>query len=121
MKITPDPAVIHRAGPDSVDYIPADDVQPGTVVPFGPGLGVTKSFIPAGHLGTLHLEGQFDFPKVAASAYSWGDALMWDPNQAAADGNNGAMIASKNGVVHAYCTSPAGAAAGDQKVRALLI
>lgn len=117
---SPAARINYRADEHDVDYIPAVDTPAGTVVVFGDGIGVTKLDIPAGQLGVLHLDGQWDFPKVAATAFAWGDELAWDAGTTAADGEAGAMIAA-SGTIHAICCQPEGAGAGTNTVRARLV
>jgi len=48
---------------DTIDFTPLADTPAGTVVVQEKLIGVTKTDIKAGQLGSLHLTGVFDFPK----------------------------------------------------------
>jgi len=65
---------------DVVDYTPAADVASGDVVVQGDLVGVARTAIPANTLGSLIVEGTFDFPKSTAggSAITAGTKVYWD-------------------------------------------
>ena len=52
---------------EGIDYTPAADTPAGTVVVQGNLIGVTKKPIDANTLGTIAVEGVFDFPKSTAA------------------------------------------------------
>jgi predicted RecA/RadA family phage recombinase len=65
---------------ESVDYIPGADVAAGDVVVQGDLVGVAKLDIAANRLGSLAVEGIFDFPKATAggSGIAAGTVVYWD-------------------------------------------
>ena len=64
---------------NSIDYTPGSAVIAGDVVVQGELVGVAKRDIPANTLGSLALEGVFDFPKAtgAGSAITAGANVYW--------------------------------------------
>jgi len=87
--------------PDSVDFIPIQDVSAGEIVRLGNLIGVTKLSIAAGTLGTLSLTGIYDIAKPADVAFAAGECVY-----CSSDGKIG-----KVGVLLgiAIAASPAGA------------
>ena len=65
---------------EGIDYTPAADTPAGTVVVQGNLIGVTKKPIDANTLGTIAVEGVFDFPKstAAGSGIVAGSTVYWD-------------------------------------------
>jgi predicted RecA/RadA family phage recombinase len=63
---------------ESVDYTPTTDTPAGTVVVQSQLVGVTSLDIAANALGALRVFGVFDFAKVAAVAFNYGDLAYWD-------------------------------------------
>ncbi len=65
---------------DMIDYTPTADVATGTVVVIGDLVGVAKRPLPANILGSLAVEGLFDFPKTAGggTAITGGTKVYWD-------------------------------------------
>ena len=65
---------------ESVDYIPSADVAAGDVVVQGDLVGVAKLDIAANRLGSLAVEGIFDFPKATTggSGMAAGTIVYWD-------------------------------------------
>lgn len=63
-----------------IDYTPAADVASGEVVVMGDLVGVAPRSIPAGGLGTIAVEGVFDFAKAtgASTAIDAGAVVYWD-------------------------------------------
>ena len=61
----------------SIDYTPAADVALGEVIVLGDLVGVASHEIKANQLGSLAVEGVFDFAK-AAGAIGMGTILYWD-------------------------------------------
>lgn len=124
MSMSPVPRVRRVGGRafQSVDFVPSADAIAGFVVAFGPKIGVTNSDVEAEQpaLAGLDVTGMFDFPKVDAAAFAWGDAVMWDAAQVAADGEAGAIVAA-SGTTHGIVCQVGGAAAGSGTVRILLI
>lgn len=62
----------------SIDYTPAAAVSAGVVVVQNGLVGVAPSPIAASTLGTLQIEGVFDFDKQASLAVAAGDLVYWD-------------------------------------------
>jgi predicted RecA/RadA family phage recombinase len=64
----------------TVDYTPTADVSAGQVVVQGNLIGVAKRPLPAGQLGSLAVEGVFDFPKAtgAGSGIAAGTTAYWN-------------------------------------------
>jgi len=64
----------------SVDYTPDVDVVSGMVVVQADLIGVARTDLPAGKLGSLAVEGVFNFPKSTAggSALAAGTTVYWD-------------------------------------------
>ena len=65
---------------DNIDYTPSIDVPAGAVIVQGELVGVTKRPITANTLGSLAVEGTFDFPKAttAGSAIDMGVNVYWN-------------------------------------------
>ncbi len=64
----------------SIDYTPGSAVAAGAVVVQAELVGVAKLPIAANKLGSLAVEGVFDFPKAtgASTAIAAGDVVYWD-------------------------------------------
>ena len=62
----------------SIDYTPGADVAAGDVVVQSDLVGVAKVEIKAGKLGSLAVEGVFDFARTGATVYPAGSILYWD-------------------------------------------
>jgi predicted RecA/RadA family phage recombinase len=64
----------------AIDYTPAADTAAGTVVVQGDLVGVTRTEIKANQLGSLGVQGVFEFPKAtgAGSAIAAGALTYWD-------------------------------------------
>ena len=64
----------------AIDYTPAADTPAATVVLQGDLIGVTRTAIAAGQLGSLAVEGVFDFSKgtAAGSGFTVGTLAYWD-------------------------------------------
>ncbi len=60
-----------------IDYTSETDVPAGTVIVLGDLVGVTKSDIPAGRLGAVHVVGVYDVVKGDA-AIPLGSKVYWD-------------------------------------------
>ena len=65
---------------DSIDYTPGADVAAGAVVVQTDLIGVVKRAIPANTLGSLVVEGVFDFPKATGggTAIAAGATVYWN-------------------------------------------
>ena len=65
---------------EMVDYTPGSDVAAGAVVVQGDLVGVALRPIPANTLGSVAVEGIFDFPKSTAggSAITAGTTVYWN-------------------------------------------
>jgi len=76
----------------SIDYTPGADVAAGAVVVQGELVGVASRPIAANTLGTLAVEGVFDFPKATGggSAITAGAQLYWDDTNDIATTSDGA-------------------------------
>jgi len=66
---------------ETIDYIPAVDVNAGDVVQVGTIVGIAKLDIKAGALGALAIVGAYDFVK-GTGAIAFGAALYWDGEKA---------------------------------------
>jgi predicted RecA/RadA family phage recombinase len=97
---------------DAVDYTPGADVAAGEVVVQGDLVGVAKTPIAAGTLGSLATRGVFDFPKAGAGAIASGAVLYWDAT-------NGVATTTASGNKR-IGKAVAAAAAADTAVRGLL-
>ena len=97
---------------DAVDYTPGADVAAGEVVVQGDLVGVAKTPIAAGTLGSLATRGVFDFPKAGAGAIAIGAVLYWDAT-------NGVATTTASGNKR-IGKAVAAAAAADTTVRGLL-
>lgn len=64
----------------AIDYTAAADIPAGTVVVQGDLVGTTRSDLKAGQLGSLAVQGVFDFPKAAGAgtAFTVGTLAYWD-------------------------------------------
>jgi predicted RecA/RadA family phage recombinase len=64
----------------AIDYTPGADTPAGTVVVQGDLVGVTRVDLKAGQLGTLAVEGVFDFPKATGTGngFTAGQLAYWD-------------------------------------------
>ena len=62
----------------AVDYTPTADTPAGTVVVQGELVGVTKHDIKADALGSIAVEGVFDFDKDPTISISAGAKVYWD-------------------------------------------
>ncbi|MDZ4848091.1 MAG: DUF2190 family protein [Pirellulaceae bacterium] len=83
----------------AVDYTPTADTTAGTVVVQGELVGVTKLDIKANKLGSLAVEGVFDFPKATSggSAITLGSNCYWDnTNQRATTTSTGNKLIGKS-------------------------
>ena len=76
---------------DSVDYAPSAAVAAGQVVVVGDMVGVAKLDIAANKLGSLAVEGVFDFPKAtsAGSGFAAGVTVYWDATNSVATATAG--------------------------------
>ena len=65
---------------DTIDYTPVADTPAGTIVPQADLIGVTLVPIKANQLGSIAVEGVFDFAKAggAGSAIPAGTLTYWD-------------------------------------------
>ncbi len=72
---------------DSVDFIPSADMDAGEIVRLGNLIGITKTPIKAGTLGTLAVSGIFDIHKQSGISFSAGSNVFWnsEAGTAAAD------------------------------------
>jgi predicted RecA/RadA family phage recombinase len=64
----------------AIDYTPGADIPAGTVVVQGELVGTTRVDLKSGQLGSLAVQGVFDFPKAtgAGSALAVGALAYWD-------------------------------------------
>jgi len=72
----------------AVDYTPTADVTAGDVIVQGDLVAVAKLDIKAGKLGSLAVEGVFDFPKAtgAGTALTVGTIVYWNSTTKVATG-----------------------------------
>lgn len=61
--------------PDSVDFVPAQDIAAGEIVKLGNLIGITKVSVRAGTLGSLTLTGVFDVTKPSDVAFTAGESV----------------------------------------------
>jgi predicted RecA/RadA family phage recombinase len=61
-----------------IDYTPTADLAAGEVVVQGDLVGVSKQEIKANKLGSLAVDGVFDFTKLTTVAFTLGTTLYWD-------------------------------------------
>ena len=66
---------------ESIDYVAPGPVAAGDVVVLADLIGVAKRPLATGELGTLDVEGVYDFTKVAGggTAIPLGTKVYWDP------------------------------------------
>ncbi len=64
----------------AIDYTPGADIPAGTVVVQGDLVGTTRVDLKSGQLGSLAVQGVFDFPKAAGAgtAFTVGTLAYWD-------------------------------------------
>lgn len=64
---------------ESIDYLNAgdDDIPAASVVVLGGKIGIAGTDIPAGELGSLHMEGVYRIPKKASITLSAGDDVKY--------------------------------------------
>lgn len=79
---------------DSIDYTPGGALAAGDVVVQGDLVGVTKRPLAAGELGSLSVDGVFDFAKNTGVSFTVGQILYWDDtaNQATATATGNKQI-----------------------------
>lgn len=84
-------ATFVQAG-DAIDHTPVADVPSGSVVVLGELIGVARTEILANQLGSLAVEGVFDFAKEAGVAVTFavGDLAYWDDTNKFAVATDGA-------------------------------
>jgi predicted RecA/RadA family phage recombinase len=70
-------AVYVQAG-DAIDYLPGVARAAGDVVVQGDLVGITRTEIAANRLGSLALEGVFEFTKATGTALTVGQKVYWD-------------------------------------------
>ena len=100
----------------AIDYTPGADVAAGDVVVQSELVGVAKREIKASTLGSLAVEGVFDFAKEAGGGvtFSTGDLAYWD------DTNNVAVTTDGGGTNKLLGKVVLAAADGDASVRVKL-
>ena len=99
-----------------VDYTPGSDVAAGDVVVQGDLVGVADVAIAANRLGSLSVEGVFDFPKATggSTAIAAGTDVYWD------EGDTEAKADDEAGANKLIGKTVAAAADGDATVRVKL-
>ena len=65
----------------ALDYRPSVDTPAGTVVVLADLVGVAVQAIKANQLGSLAVEGVFEFPKNNGIALEQGQNVFWDANE----------------------------------------
>ncbi len=95
----------------AIDYRPTVDVPGGTVVVLNDLVGVAVQAIGANQLGSLAVEGVFEFPKSSGIEILQGQNVYWDPNENLAEKWN------SSGVHLFLGKAAAGSATGKTKVR----
>lgn len=63
---------------DCIDHTPAGDLATGEVVVQGDLVGIARTALAAGTLGSLAVAGVFDFAKAGGVAFTVGQVLYWD-------------------------------------------
>ena len=89
---------------EALDYTNSGSalIEAGTVILFGSRLGVAACDIPAGGVGSLHVQGVFDIPKGSA-AITAGQEVYWDNT------NSCIKAAGDSTGVNGYAVAAAGA------------
>ena len=77
----------------AIDYTPGSDIAAGAVVVQGDLVGIAKSPIASGVLGSIDVAGVFDFPK-ASGVIAVGVKIYWDDS-----GNVATTTASSNKLI----------------------
>ena len=97
----------------SIDYTPAADVAAGDVIVQGELVGVARTPIAAGALGSLAVDGVFDFAKATGggTAISAGANVYWD------DTNNVATTTATGNKLIGKCVKAAADADATVRVR----
>jgi predicted RecA/RadA family phage recombinase len=104
---------------ESIDYTPVSAVQAGQVVPQGSLIGVAKTPIAAGALGSLAVKGVFDVVK-ANEQQALGAALYWDADGDPYGGTAGTGCATTTAGGNTFIGfAQAAAGATDETVRVL--
>lgn len=96
---------------DAIDYTPTIDTPAGTVIVQGDLVGVTKHIIKANTLGSVTVNGVFDFPKDTATAMTAGAKVYWDA------ANSKAVLTATGNKLIGKATNDAAAAATTVRVR----
>lgn len=98
-----------------LDYTPAEDAAPGSVVSLGTRIGIAAAGIAAGEKGALQMEGCFYLDKAAGEAIAMGAAVYYDGSadaitgKASAQSGEGDAAATVNHVPAGYAAAPAAA------------
>jgi len=80
------PTATYKGLGDRIDYTPSSAVSAGDVVVMNNLVGVATEDIAANALGSLAVEGVFDFPLESGQAFTLGADVYWDAtNQIATD------------------------------------
>lgn len=95
---------------ESLDYTNSGSakIEAGTVIVFGTRIGVAGCDILPGEIGSLHVEGVFEFPLAASTAVTAGAAVYWDAT------NSVITTTSTNNTLAGYAVKAA--ASGDATV-----
>ena len=107
-------ATYYRAPGDRIDYTPDSAVSAGDVVVQGTLLGIATSDIAASALGSLAIEGIFDFPKEEV-AMTVGQDVFWDTNESVA------FTPGATGQYIGKCVKVAAATAARVRVKLVLV
>ena len=77
---------------DRVDFIPAQHIQSGDIIPFGDRVGIARLDISAETRGVLWLEGVYDLLKGegVSVAFPFGSPVFWNPTTKKAGTTTGA-------------------------------
>ena len=65
---------------ESLDYMNSGDtkIEAGAVITYGARIGVAGCDIDPGEMGSINVEGVFEFPKASSTAINAGVAVYWD-------------------------------------------
>lgn len=118
--LTPSPECknTHRGNGRIINFRATDDIPGGTVVKFGPRIGVIEApaegIVRSGKLGNIHLGDERVFGKDSATAFAFGDAVVYDDTKEI-------MVAAGGNTPHGHVSAFEGAPAGSDTVAVILV
>ncbi|MCI8573976.1 MAG: DUF2190 family protein [Oscillibacter sp.] len=87
---------------EALDYTAAEAVANGSVVSLGTRIGIAAGDIPAGGIGTVHVEGVFKLSKAAGTAIDQGAAVYYDAE-------SDVITITEGGIPAGYAVAPTAA------------